>query len=137
MGYHQTMLQYGVSFSQPADQTWTFGSHDFQETMQRLLLVAHGLPETEAEKLEYDELSEKLRTELGLEIDRPNNPTNLGAWFIWLTGKTISVDEGAGKRVMDTELMIGLEERLRLEWAVKTLELFASQPGWMLQSVYC
>jgi len=30
-----------------------------------------------------------------------------------------------------------MEEILRLEWAVKTLELNASGAKWMLQSVYC
>ena len=49
----------------------------------------------------------------------------------------MSVDEGYGKKVEAEHFTFGLEELLRLEWAVKVLELKASAPSWMLQSVYC
>lgn len=137
MGYHQTELQFGVAFEEPSEQAWTFGSHDLVETMQRKLLVEHGVDEETVNALEYDDLTMRLRDELGLEIPWVNNPTELGHRFILLTSRSVSVDEGGGKKIAHSHFNFGLEEILRLEWAVKTLELKASAPTWMLQSVYC
>lgn len=137
MGYHQTVLQFGVTFEEPSEQAWTFGSDEVIETMQRLLLKEHGVDEETVNALEYDELSTRLRTELGLEIPWVNNPTELGRWFLLLTSKSVSVDEGYGKKVEVGHFTFGMEEMLRLEWAAKVLELKTSEPTWMLQSVYC
>lgn len=137
MGYHQTELQFGVAFEEPSEQSWTFGSSDVIETMQKVLLLEHGVDEETVNALEYNDLTARLRDELGLEIPWVNNPTQLGRRFITLTSKSVSVDEGSGKTVDPGHFLLGMEEVLRLEWAVKTLELKASAPSWMLQSVYC
>jgi hypothetical protein len=137
MGYHLTQLQLGVTFEEPSGQTWTFGSSDLRETMQRVLLLEHGVDEETVNALEYDQLALRLRSDLGLEIPWVNHSTEIGPWFMVIDSKSISVDEGEGKKLPFTHFSVGLEETLRLEWAVKTLELSASELTWMLQSVYC
>ena len=137
MGYHQTQLQLGVAFIEPSEQSWTFGSNDVRETMQKVLLLEHGVDEETVNALEYDDLTMRLRDELGLEIPWVNNPTELGRWFINLTSRSLTVEEGSGTNIDPGFFTVGMEEVLRLEWAVKTLELSASEPRWMLQSVYC
>jgi hypothetical protein len=137
MGYHQTELHFGVAFEEPSEQSWTFGSGDVIETMQKVLLLEHGVDEETVNALEYDDLTVRLRDELGLEIPWVNNPTPLGHRFILLTSRSVSVDEGGGKTIDHSHFSLGMEEVLRLEWAVKTLELKASAPTWMLQSAYC
>jgi len=137
MGYHQTQLQLGVTFEEPSGQTWTFGSNDLRETMQRVLLLEHGVDEETVNALEYDDLTMRLRDELGLEIPWVNNPTKLGRWFIALTSRMLTVEEGSGENIEPDFFVVGMEEILRLERAVKTLGLNASAPKWMLQSVYC
>jgi hypothetical protein len=137
MGYHQTQLQLGVSFTEPSEQSWTFGANDVRETMQKMLLLEHGVDEETVNELEYDDLTLRLKDELGLEIPWVNNPTELGSWFILLTARSVTVEEGAGTDLDPGLFTVGMEEILRLEWAVKTLELNASGAKWMLQSVYC
>lgn len=137
MGYHQTVLQLGVRFEEPAEQSWTFGSSDVRETMQKVLLIHQGVDEETVNALEYDELSMRLREETGLEIPWVNNPTELGRWFITLAARDVIVEEGHGKVIDGSHFVLGMNDILSLEWAAKVLELKASAPTWMLQSVYC
>jgi hypothetical protein len=137
MGYHQTVLQFGVTFEEPVEQSWTFGSTDIRETMQRVLLIERGVDEETVNALEYDDLTRRLRDELGLEIPWVNNPTELGTWFLIATSKDVSVEEGGGKKIGPSHFAVHLEDVHWLEWAVKVLDLKSSAATWMLQSVYC
>lgn len=136
MGDYTTELRFGVAFDEPTEQGWTFGNRDTRDAAERTLLVSSGVDPIEVSKLEDDDLHAALSEHLNLEIPFYNNGSPLGQYILSLAGSVKYVHQGNGRFLSGKELQIRMEDLLRLEWAVKELGLKATQPSWMLMSVY-
>lgn len=137
MGRYNTELRFGVTFEEPTDQGWTFGTYDVLDAAQRTLLIEHGMDPTEVSKLEeYDEISETFASALNLEFPRYNNACPLGRHVLSIRSSSKTLEEGTGHRLGYGDFEVRLEDLLRLESAIKTLGLTASSPSWLLMSVY-